>query len=215
MPYSDFSLDDAINRFSLSLEDQVDLFVATPEVAPSDWLRAILEETLTLALAISTEKARSELIISPLLVELRRVMQRQISIFSGVDFTVDPAQGLNGVCDFLVSLSPEQLRIRAPIIAVVAAKRDNIQSGLGQCIAEMVASRLFNQRHAQGISHIYGTVTTGSLWRFLSLAETTVFIDQREYHIERVSKIMGILVSVVHQATSETVHEPQAHPHET
>lgn len=201
MAYSDFTLDKVAERFRLTLDDQADLFSATPEVAPSDWLRLILEETLPLALAISTEKARSELIVSPMLVELRRTMQRQISFFSGVEFTVDPAQGLSGVCDFLVSLSSEQLRIRAPILAIVEAKRDNIQAGLGQCIAEMVAAQLFNEQHEHPVPGIYGTVTTGSLWKFLELTDRVVAIEQREYHIERVEKILGILVNIVHKAS--------------
>jgi hypothetical protein len=68
-------------------------------------------------------------------------------LFSGKEFNVAPERGLNGFCDFLISLSPEQLLIKAPVIALVEAKNDNIQLGLGQCIAEMVAAQLFNQQH--------------------------------------------------------------------
>jgi hypothetical protein len=40
----------------------------------------------------------------------------------GKDFTVDASVGLNGVCDFLISRSPEQLEIEAPAIVLVEAK---------------------------------------------------------------------------------------------
>jgi hypothetical protein len=58
---------------------------------------------LAMAIAVGTEKARSELLISPVLVEVREILNRTISIFSGTDFTVDDTVGLNGICDFLIS----------------------------------------------------------------------------------------------------------------
>jgi hypothetical protein len=64
-------------------EEEVDLFSGVPEVAPSDWLRTTLDETVPLALAIHTEKARSELIVTPVLVELRKHSLHRISLFSG------------------------------------------------------------------------------------------------------------------------------------
>src|SRR5215813_6130740 len=100
MAYGDFTLSDLTNRFQLTLDEQSDLFSSAPEVAPSEVLRVTLEETIPLALAIHTEKARSELIVAPILVEVRRLAARRVSLFSGVDFAVDPARGLNGVCDF-------------------------------------------------------------------------------------------------------------------
>ena len=61
----------------------------------------------------------------------------------------------------------------------------------------MVAARLFNDREGSGIEAVYGVVTTGTNWRFLKLVSGVVFIDQREYYIDRVEKILGILVSII------------------
>jgi hypothetical protein len=157
----------------------------------------MLAENVPLAVAISTEKARSELIIAPVLLEVRRQVQRRVSLFSGVDFTVDPSQGLNGVCDYLLSLSPEQLTIEAPAVAVVEAKNDNLKSGLGQCMAEMVALRLFNQQRGRDLPKVFGAVTTGSLWKFLWLDGNVVSLDQREYPISELTRVVGILVSML------------------
>ena len=96
MAYSDFLLADLKRTFHLIIEEEADLFSLTPETAVSAWMTDTLHETLPLALAINTEKVRSELIIAPILVELRKQTGRAISFFSGVDFTIDPAQGLNG-----------------------------------------------------------------------------------------------------------------------
>ncbi len=49
-----------------------------------------------LALANSTEKAKSEFIIAPVLLELRRLAAGKIALFSGVEWEVDAARGLNG-----------------------------------------------------------------------------------------------------------------------
>ena len=80
---------------------------------------------------------------------------------------------------------------------VVEAKNDNIKSGLGQCTAEMVAARVFNEREGAGASLIHGAVTTGSLWRFLKLDGDTVFIDRAEYYVDQLDKILGIFLHCV------------------
>jgi len=197
MSYAEFTLSEVTKRFGLTREESADVFSGTPDVPPSDWLRATLDETVPLALAIHTEKARSELIVMPILVELRKHSEHRISLFSGVSFDVDPAEGLNGICDFIVCRGPEQLVLEAPVLAVVEAKNDNIKAGLGQCIAEMVAAQRFNGREGTTSGPAYGVVTTGSTWRFLKLSGTEVWIDRPEYYIDRVEKILGILVSIL------------------
>jgi hypothetical protein len=194
MVYSDFtSLNNLKQQFGLTIHEGIDLFVSVPERPVSDSLTMMLKDNIPLALAIDTEKARSEMIIAPILIELRKQCQNQISLFSGVSFNVDATQGLNGVCDFLISKSPEQLFIVAPVITIVEAKNDNIKSGLGQCIAEMVAARLFNQREGNAVETVYGAVTTGSNWKFLTLTGNTVSVDLPEYYLKEVNKILGIL----------------------
>ncbi len=81
MSYRDFTLSDIEKQFQLTIDETTNLFASLHEIAISDAFRAILDENVPLALAISTEKARSELIISPLLVELRKIMNHQISLF--------------------------------------------------------------------------------------------------------------------------------------
>src|SRR4029450_1118519 len=101
--YSDFTLQEVVQRFQLVLEEQHNLCAAVPEGGPGDFLCAILDENVPLALALSTKKARSELMMAPVLGEERRVTRRQLSLFPGADFPVDAPQGLTGVCDFLMA----------------------------------------------------------------------------------------------------------------
>ena len=194
MAYSDFTLRKAKEELNLTFLEGGRFLPKTEPIAPSPYLAEFLAESIPLAIATGSEKARSELIISPILFEVRKILNRHISFFSGEDFTVDVQAGLSGVCDFLISRSPEQLFIEAPVIVIVEAKKQNLKGGWGQCIAEMVAAQRFNAANEQPISTIYGSVTSGNLWTFLKLEAQTVTIDLTEYLIPPVEELLGILV---------------------
>ena len=197
MAYSDFTLRKVKTDFKLQLVETGSFLKGFPPVRPSDYLNQTLERNLSIAIAVGTEKARSELLISPILVEVRERLQRQISLFSGTDFTVDPSVGLNGICDFLISQSQEQLLIEAPAVIIVEAKKEDLNPGLGQCIAELVAAQRFNQENERPITAVYGAVTTGSLWRFLRLSGQTVEIDLADYAVPPVKTVLGILLGIL------------------
>ena len=73
-------------------------------------------------------------------------------------------------------------------------------SGLGQCIAEMVAAKIFNGKEGNNIPIVYGAVTTGIFWKFLKLADNTVYIDLKDYSIEdNPGRVIGILSSMMEQ----------------
>ncbi len=201
MAYNEFTLPGLKRLFGLQIEERNDLFAHAPPALVSAWLRETLDYQLPLALEISTEKARSELIIMPVLVETRRQLNDTISLFSGVEFNVDAQSGLKGVCDYLLSLSPLQLAVEAPVIAVAEAKNENVPRGIAQCLAEMVAAQQFNREQENAIPTVFGVVTTGSLWKFLRLEATRVLVDETEYHISRPEKIVGILLEMVREAT--------------
>jgi len=203
MAYSDFTLQRLKKDFGLQVDEQSDLFASVEPVASSDLLNTTLQETVQLAIAINTEKARSEMIITPVLLEVRRRAKGQVSLFSGTEFNVDSEKGLVGYCDYILSRSREQLTINAPVILITEAKNENIKAGLGQCIAGMVAAQIFNQREGQAmvsdralpIDAIYGAVTTGEIWKFLKLTHGTVSIDLTDYYISPdLHKILGILI---------------------
>ena len=151
----------------------------------------------TLALALNTEKARSEMLICPILLEIKEISTSSISLFSGNDFTVDISIGLSGVCDFLISLSSEQLFLEAPAVVIVEAKKEDLNAGLGQCVAEMIAAQRFNENNHTSIPIIYGTVTTGDRWKFLKIENQTVTIGLIEYTLPPLEQILGILVSFI------------------
>lgn len=195
MAFSDFDLKKVKTEFNLQIVENEDLFSDVEGMEISDFLATTLKQNVPLALAIGTEKASSELIIINILLELKNRLN--VSFFSGIDFTVDKARGLNGFCDFIVSQSGEQLYLDTPILALVEAKNEKIISGLGQCIAEMIAAKIYNERDGKLVSPVYGAVTTGHVWKFLKMEENTVYIDIESYYIKTPDKIVGVFAHMV------------------
>jgi hypothetical protein len=197
MPYSKFTLARAIEDFDLNLIEGSRFLPVIPPVTPSPLLQEILKDTIPWAIAVSSEKARSEGIINPVLLEVKRQLGGQISVFSGEEFNVDADADLTGYCDFLLSRSPEQLFIKAPTIMIVEAKKEDLKPGLGQCLAEMVAAQRFNQQKQQPIPVIYGIVSSGTAWRFLKLEGKTASIDLTDYSLPPVDQILGMLLWMI------------------
>lgn len=196
MSYSEFTLASVKKAFQLTIIEKAGLFSDLPSQACSQYLAEILEYNTPLALASNSEKARSELIITPILLEARKQLT-QFNFFSGVKFDVDETQGLNGFCDYIISHAEEKLFIAAPIMMLVEAKNENIMSGLGQCIAEMIAAQLFNTKENNPTESIYGAVTTGTNWQFLRLTNTSVEIDLNEYYLRDIEKILGFFAQSI------------------
>ena len=209
MPYNAFTLEQLKREFALVVDEATDVFSRVAPVVVSQQLRDALAEGAPLAFAISTEKARSELIIAPVLMEVRRQRKGTLGLFSGTEFTVDAARGLTGFCDFLLSRSPGQFAIEAPVVAIVEAKNESLRGGVAQCIAEMVAAQLFNAAREREGAAVYGAVTTGSNWMFLRLEGQRVTIDLTEYFLREVERIVGILVEMTGGARAVTA--PAAH----
>lgn len=199
MAYSNFTLESVVTTFQLEIIRSIGIFGEIEPVMPSEQLATVLAKKAPLAVAIGTEKARSELIVADVLFELWEHFENRVSIFSGIDFNVDAENGLTGVCDFLISLSSEQFYLKAPVVVLVEAKNAEPKLGLGECVAEMIAAQRFNQEKDNNIPYIYGASTTGTEWLFLKLERQKLYIDMAGYQIIQCDKILGILSSMVAQ----------------
>jgi hypothetical protein len=193
--YSKFTLEDLVSMdFSIENAAIFEGVVVAP-IEPNAVLTTILARAQQKN--VLSEKAKSEKIIAPILDELEEINGRSFATFSGYQFNVDKAMGLSGFCDFILSRKPKSVLIEAPIFCVVEAKNDNLDEGIAQCIAEMYASHLFNQKHKQNQPVIYGAVTFGFQWKFLQLIEKDVKIDYRIYYLNELPQLLGILNYIV------------------
>jgi len=93
---------------------------------------------------------------------LHRLVWCYPTLFSGVEFNINEGQGLSGFCDFLLTLAPMVLEVRAPVVSIVEAKKENISAGIPQCFAELVVAQIFNDRAEKPIETLYGVVTSGT-----------------------------------------------------
>ncbi len=195
MPYSQFTtIRRAKEAFNLTTVEGDRFLPALEVIAPSEILAGTLKETLPIVATSGSEKARSEGIIYPVLLEVRRILDRKVSLFSGEDFTIEEAVGLNGICDFILTRSTEVLEIEAPTVVVVEAKKTDLKTGFGQCIAEMVGAQRFNQAKEKAIPTIYGSISNGIQWQFLKLEQQTVTIDLTVYPLPPVEQILSFFV---------------------
>lgn len=192
MAYNNFSLQDIVSQFDLTLIESA-FCESLPPVSPKPEFLNIFEQYLPLAQKAKSEKAKSELLVSPILVELLRLADNRVQLFSGEEFNVDRERGLNGFCDFLLSKSTISSIIQAPIVMLVEAKKGELDVGLGQCAAEVVAAQIFNANKDKTIPVVYGCVTSGKLWQFLKLENKDLTLDLNEYQVTPVERILGIL----------------------
>ena len=192
--YSGFTYED-LETLNIKVERKRFLPNNLAEVQPTDWLTTTLRKNLNLPLA--SEKAKSEHIIAPILTEMVEQNHQSFTYFSGYTFDVDKSIGLKGRCDFILSSDPFAPRISAPVFNIVEAKNDNLDVGVPQCIAQMYAAQLFNQRKKNTVNTIYGIVTIGSAWNFIKLEDSTVYIDNDIFYLNELSRLLGAFQQVI------------------
>jgi hypothetical protein len=194
MAYTDFAADNVQSRLGVSFRP-AELFPALAAVPVPDWLRDQLAKTRQLALL--SEKSRSEFIVAPVLIAVRDLAGGTIAILSGQRLDVDAAKGLSGECDFLLSGGPQLPILQAPLLTVVEAKKHDIESGLGQCVAQMVAVRMFNDKAGAAPRPVFGCVTNGEAWQFLRLADAVAEVDPGRLYLDNVGGILAALLRAV------------------
>jgi len=194
MSYSDFkSLSQVHKRLGIEIKAESELYTQVKPAKLSAWFIETMKMAYLKAIRINTESSRQALIVDHVLMELNQHLN--ISFFLGNSFNIDSDKGLTGNPDGIISRSDNQLYITSPVAVLVEAKKSDLGSGLAQCIAEMEAARLFNQQEENNITVIYGVVTDGALWQFLSLKDNIATIDGYLYHFADGSLIVGILKS--------------------
>lgn len=197
MAFREFKYPDLLATFQLTAAPSADLFAGVPPLPPPAGLVESLAVSSRLASTINTEKARSEGMIAPVLTAFWWGYRGRIGLYSGNELDGDATAGLNGYCDFLLSRAPQQPFVTPPAVVIFEAKRENINDGLGQCIAGMVGAERFNARHAAVAETLYGCVTTGTAWRFLTMANRRVVIDLVEYQLHDLPHLLGILTHMI------------------
>lgn len=193
MAYSNFTLREVKRQFKLQERREV-LFPGVMPVLPGAWLLETLE--LTHDSALISEKERSEMLVVPVLIELRRLTKQAIALYSGAFLDVDTSLGLNGECDFILTRGAQNYTLDTPIFCVVEAKKNDVEGAFGQCVAQLIGARLYNEQDGKPTPELYGCVTTGLEWKFLHLAGSTIQIDLDFYFINKLPQLLGALTVI-------------------
>ncbi len=157
-----------------------------------------LKETLTISnrLAITTEKAVCEYLVSPILIEIQ-LRNEGIVLFSGEQLNVDRNRNLNGEIDFLFTKNTNHLSIKSPILCITEAKIGLIDKGIPQAAAQMYGVRLFNEKEGKPLKTVYGAVTDGKTWRFLKLENNIFYTDLEVLYLDNLPLLLGTLQWVI------------------
>lgn len=193
MAYGDFTLKEIENKFGIK-NRIVSLFEKLPATEPSAWLMESLKRASSIP--ARSEKAKSETIVFPILLEVRDRNSNYITIYSGDNLNADDEKGLKGECDFIIAKDTESFDISSPILQMVEAKKHDIDVGVPQCAAQMVGAKIFNQKNNTEVPHIYGCVTTGDEWLFLKLGEE-LHIDKRKYYLNELGELLTVFQHII------------------
>ena len=196
MAYRDFKMEDLERKFHIR-EIGKEIFIPTQinNIEPSDKLKIDIIESRYITL--STKKAVSERLVSPILVEIKKRNLDIIQIFSGEIIKADASQGLNGEIDFVFSRTPETLKPKNPLLIVREAKLGLIDGSVDQAAAQMIGMRVFNEKKGHPEEVIYGSVTDGITWRFLKLEGNNFYVDTHKFTIDNLPLLLGVLQKII------------------
>ena len=200
MAYGDFSSIDLIKKFGIKFRAEP-LFSEVAEIEPTDWLNEALRKGREQG--FSSEKSRSERLVTPILLELSDRNHHNFTIYSGMNLDVDEANGLKGECDFVLSFSRIQDFISAPMFCVTEAKKQDLEQGTVQAAAQLLGAKKLNEVEGNEVRILYGCSTTGIEWRFLRYEKNEVTIDEERYLITDLNKLLGVLQFILNEAREQ------------
>jgi hypothetical protein len=184
---------DDISAFHLSLKRKT-IFSNIANVEPSETLSHTLN--ISRRLPLGNEKAKSEMLVAPVLSEIWSRNEEVCTLFSGYVLDVQKEQGLTGRCDFIFS-GIDSIVIEAPLLAIVEAKNDNIEDAVPQCAAQMLASQIFNDRKGRTVPIIHGVTTNGYDWLFLRLHGSLLEVHNDLYQLRNLPELLGVLQHII------------------
>ncbi len=201
MAYSDFTVNDLKEKFNVEFKGQ-QLFSDVQALEPTDWLTTSLE--IAQGSGFSTEKSRSERLVTPILLELSNRNRHSFSIFSGANMDVSEELGLKGECDFILSFSRLQDFVMSPVFCITEAKKLDIEKGTIQSAAQLIGAKMMNEMDGKPVETLYGCSTTGVEWRFLKYADNQIIVDEVRYNIEgKLPRILGILQYIIKESKKQ------------
>lgn len=134
---------------------------------------------------LSSESARQQVIIAPILLEVCKITQTLLNI----DYLISVSEKLKGSFDYYINKHTE--------ILIVNAKQADLNRGFTQLAVELIA---LDQWTSKDTPILYGAVTTGENWRFgiYKRAEKIILEDIKLYRVpEEIDLLVKTLVGII------------------
>ncbi|MHC5932910.1 hypothetical protein [Nostoc sp.] len=147
-------------------------------------LRQQIEELLPLV-TLSSETARREIMVAPVLSELARFCKCQMRL----EYPLQVSSRLKGNLDYLLRNMNTDKRDKN--FLVVEAKNDDLSRGFTQLSAELIALAIAEEQDI-----LYGAVTVGDTWRFGLLEQQPLHITQ-DITLYRVPDDLDVLMQIL------------------
>jgi hypothetical protein len=192
MAFSDYkNIEQVQIEFDISYHEEH--FIQSQDVKPSKIFLKELAFNQTYLPIYSSEGARSEAIIFPILKEVYKPYSQAYELWIQRPFSYD--QKLSGTPDYLVSTrsSLGKTVLTLPVLIIVEAKRNDFEQGWGQCLAEMVAAQKLNNTTEFAV---YGIVTDGKRWEIGKLLRNQFIQNIPDYTIGHISQLFGALKTI-------------------
>lgn len=160
-----------------------------------------IEEILRLTL-LSSEAAKRELLIAPIIAEVARFCRCSLRI----EYNLTVNQWLKGELDYLLRSHPTQPETKQDSVLVIEAKRDDLTRGFTQLAVELIALA-----EVEPGDVFYGAVTTGNIWQFGRLDRPTQTITQdlqQRSIFSNLPEIASILVGILKPIDARSSQSP-------
>jgi len=138
----------------------------------------------------TSEGARTELIITPILREVYKGFHEQYSFW--IQKAIVYNDKLNGTPDYIIATRSAlgKTVLELPLVVVVEAKKNDFEQGWGQCLAELVAAQKINN---DTTNPVHGIVTDGELWKFGKLVGDTFISNIEGYTVGDLAELFGAI----------------------
>ena len=174
-------------------------FVPALRVAPPPAFLEELAFNLKALDVYTSEAARTEAVIFPILREVYKRYHEQYSLWIQKYISYDAK--LSGTPDYLIATQSPlgKTFLATPLVVLVEAKKNDFEQGWGQCLAELVAAQKINDAPTRPV---YGIVTDGKLWEMGKLTGDTFTKNIASRTVDDLPELFGALDFVMGNANN-------------
>lgn len=201
MAFSDYkNISQVQQEFGIKYQEQS--FIVAPSVEPPAHFREEFDFNQKNIAVFTSEAARTELVISPILREVYKKFYERYSFW--IQKTISYNDKLNGTPDYLIATRSAlgKTVLDLPLVVVVEAKKNDFEQGWGQCLAELVAAQKLNDNPNKPV---YGIVTDGELWKFGKLVSDTFTSNLEGYTVGDLAELFGAITFIFQVISQDDV----------